>query len=120
MHACTVLIKAVCDRVLHDGRKRPKVGHVGPEAVASGEVRRVELARLAAVEFLIRIIRAPRIHIGDLRSFGANYAPEIARWHLPRASITRRNSYRLHEFRIAACTGCPQLLIDGGAAFFRW
>lgn len=52
MHARSVLVDAVLDRVGHDGGHGSQEGQRAPESVVGRQVSRVQLARLPGVESL--------------------------------------------------------------------
>ena len=92
VNAGAVLVKTVpAERIVTDGRHRPKIGHIAPEPVTGADMRAMERTRLAAEETLGEIVRVPEIEIANLRTFDADDAEELAARHAKCSGVAGRH-----------------------------
>jgi hypothetical protein len=81
--ARAILVESVVDRIFRDRRHAPQIRHVAPQPVATLEMRRVNLSRLAGIKMLLCILQRPTIHVGHLGSLRADDPPQTSGRNLP-------------------------------------
>lgn len=106
-----VVVKAVGNAIVGNGRQRADVRHIAPQPIARRQVRRMDLARLAGIKVLRRILEGPAIHICYLGALVTANTPHLTRLDNPRTCVLGRNLHLLDELGLAiGYRGCQPLV----------
>src|SRR5690606_13313458 len=90
MHRAAKFVETIpVETVVSDGGHRTQVRKTGEQLVSQPHMGSVERARLAAIEFLVEIVRIEQIEVPDLRPLAAQNTAKMAGRNGPTLRIPR-------------------------------